>query len=333
MSGRATIYDVAALAGVSITTVSMALNRPSRVNPVTRDRVLAAVDELEFVPKAAAVIQARKGVGRIGVLAPFTSYESYGRRLNGVLEQAADRVMDIVVWDQESAAVATSPLLSSVPVTRRLDGLLIMGLPLEDSVVARLLQRDLATVLVDATRPEFSSVVIDDEEGGYLVGRHFLDRGHTSFAAAVEAQLSTDYVSPAQLRRAGLLRAITEAGLPPESLNTVETTNDIAGGRSAVGSLIESGALPTAIFGHDDVVAAGILAELRHRGIRVPADVAVMGFDDGSLAEALDLTTVRQPLEESGRIGAQLLFAAMRGETTSVRRVNLGLTVVTRATT
>ncbi|MBX6390706.1 MAG: LacI family DNA-binding transcriptional regulator, partial [Frankia sp.] len=100
---HATIYDVAGLAGVSISTVSHTLNRPHRVNPATRQRVLDAIDALGYVPKETAIARARKGVGRVGVLAPFTSYESYRRRLRGILLEAQGEATEIVIYDHESA--------------------------------------------------------------------------------------------------------------------------------------------------------------------------------------------------------------------------------------
>ena len=114
MTGQVTIYDVAAYAGVSISTVSQTLNRPNRVNPKTRERVLKAIEELQYMPKAQAVSHARRGVGRIGVLAPFTSYDSFRRRLMGVLAESDGTNRDVVVYDHESAAVSVSPRGCSV---------------------------------------------------------------------------------------------------------------------------------------------------------------------------------------------------------------------------
>ncbi len=135
---HATIYDVATRAGVSISTVSHTLNRPQRVHEATRQRVLDAIDELGYVPKATAMAHARKAVGRVGVIAPFSSYESYTRRLKGILQEARTDATEIVIYDQESAASASSPLLSALPVTRRLDGVVIMGVPLDDRLADRL---------------------------------------------------------------------------------------------------------------------------------------------------------------------------------------------------
>jgi DNA-binding LacI/PurR family transcriptional regulator len=330
---HATIYDVARRAGVSISTVSHTLNRPQRVNAATRQRVLEAIDELGYVPKATAMAHARKAVGRVGVLAPFSSYESYARRLKGILQEAKDDATEIVLYDQESAASATSPLLSALPVTRRLDGLVIMGLPLDDRLAERLLAQGLPTVLVDSTRPELDSIIIDDHAAGYLVGTHLIDRGRRSFAYVSEAQRSDAYLSQGQLRRNGLRRAVTEAGIDPDQVRHVHTRNDLAGGRAAVEKLLAEPRLPDAIFAHQDVLASGVILECRRQGVRVPDDLAVVGFDDGELAEALDVTTVRQPLEESGRLGFRHLREAISGQQGLAQRVTLAVELVVRTTT
>ncbi len=333
MPGTVTIYDVAARAGVSISTVSQTINRPNRVNPRTRERVLRAIEELEYMPKAAAVSHARRGVGRIGVLAPFTSYDSYRRRLMGVLAESDGASRDIVVYDHESAAASISPLLRTLPATGRLDGLLIMGLPLDDALAENLLSRNLPTVLVDSSRPEFSTVNIDDDEGGAMAARHLLDRGHRRFAFVQEPQESFDFLSQGQRRNRGFLRVIGEAGIDPNSVHTVLTRNDIVGSRAALPEVLGHRPRSTAVFAHHDVLAAGLLLEARRLGVRIPDDLAVVGFDDGSVAEAAGLTTVRQPFEQSGRLGARLLGELIQDATDSVQRVVLALDLVVRDST
>lgn len=329
---HATIYDVATRAGVSISTVSHTLNRPQRVHATTRQRVLDAIDALGYVPKATAMAHARKALGRIGTIAPFSSYDSYTRRLIGILQEASGDT-EIVVYDQESAASASSPLLSALPVTRRLDGLVIMGLPLDDHLADRLLAQGLPTVLVDSSRPELDSIVIDDHAAGYMIGKHLVDGGRRSFAYVSEAQRSDAYLSQGQLRRNGLRRAVTDAGIDANQVRHVHAANDIAGGRAAVQRMVADKTLPEAVFAHQDLLAAGVLLECRQQGIRVPDDLAIAGFDDGELAEALDITTARQPLEESGQLAFRHLLEAITGRQGSARHVTLAVDLVVRSTT
>jgi LacI family transcriptional regulator len=224
-------------------------------------------------------------------------------------------------------------LLSALPVSRRIVGLVIMGLPLDDRLADRLLAQGMPTVLVDSTRPELDSITIDDHDAGLRVGAHLIERGRRSFAYVSEAQRSDAYLSQGQLRRNGLRRAVTDAGVDPDQVRHVHTSNDITGGRAAIEKMLAEGRLPDAIFAHQDVLAAGMLMECQRRGVRVPQDVAIVGFDDGDLAEALDITTVRQPLEESGRLGFRHLREAIDGRRGSARHVALGVELIVRGTT
>ena len=165
------------------------------------------------------------------------------------------------------------------------------------------------------------------------IGRHLLERGRRSFAYISEAQRSEAYLSQGQLRRNGLRRAVTEAGIDPDQVRHVRASNDFAGAAAAIEKMLAERQLPDAVFAHQDLLAAGVLRECQRRGIRVPDDLAVVGFDDGDLAEALDLTTIRQPLEESGRLGFRHLREAIDGRAGSARHVTLGVELIVRATT
>jgi LacI family transcriptional regulator len=333
MASRITIYHVAERAGVSISTVSLVMNAPSRVAPATRARVLRAADDLGFEPKTEAVARARRGVGRIGVLAPLSSYPSYGRRLNGVLRTVRGRATEVVVYDLESAATSSSPLLSSLPLTGRLDGLIIMGLPLEPAVAARLRDQRLPTVLVDTEHEGFDTVSIDDQAGGRLVAEHMLVAGYEHFAFFGEAQTSHRYISPAELRLSGFRQVITAAGrrLPRASVRLVEHRRDAAD--QAAVELLRGLRRPTAVFAHDDALAASLVRAARHLNIHIPSELGVAGFDDSDLAAALDLTTVRQPLEQSGRDAVRMLLERIEGPDGHTSDLRLRLTLVPRAST
>ena len=299
---------------MSISTVSQVINRPGRVNPQTRDRVLKAVEDLQYVPKAAAVSSARQGVGRIGVLAPFTSYDSYRRRLMGVLAESDGTSRDVVVYDHESAAASLSPLLRILPVTGRLDGLLIMGLPLDDALAEKLLTRRLPTVLVDSSRPEFHTVN-DRRRGGRRDGRPAPARSAgTGRSRSCRSRRSRSSSCPrASAATAASCARSRPPAVDPDAVPIVLTSNDIAGSRKSLPEVLARRPRPTAVFAHHDLLAAGLLLECRRLGVRVPDDLAVVGFDDGSIAEAAGLTTVRQPFEESGRLGARLLGDMLAG--------------------
>ncbi|GHO99630.1 LacI family transcriptional regulator [Reticulibacter mediterranei] len=326
-----TIYDVATLAGVSISTVSLALNAPTRVSTETRRKVLEAVDALGFVPKPEAVARARRGVGRVGVIAPYTSYPSVARRLNGILHAGSQHEQEIVLFDQESAAQTTSPLLSSLPITGRLDGLIVVSLPLDEAAARRLTDLRLPTVLIDTHYSGFDSVSTSDSTGGRLVAEHLVARGHHRFSFLGETQQSLLYVSPAQQRLAGYRAALSEAGYPLSENNVRFTAHGIGPAFEAARHLLSIEQHPTAIFASSDTLAAGALKAAHDLGLAVPGGVAIVGFDDGELAEALNLTTVRQPLEESGRAAMERLLQQL-DQPGTVREVALGLELILRGT-
>lgn len=318
-----TIYEVADRANVSVSTVSLTLNHPHRVSEATRARVMDAINELGFVPKIDAVIRARRGVGRIGVIGPFTSFPSFAQRLNGVLRVAAREGFEVVVYDQQSASESR---LATLPLTRRVDGLIVMSLPFSDDVAQRLIDQELPTVLIELGRPGFSSITIDDAAGGRIVARSFVEKGHERFGYLGHAQ-TQDYLSQSQLRLEGF-----REGLPRSPTVELVSHTLTAAHISAI-EMLSGRKRPTAVFAHDDILASGVLRAARDLGLDVPSDVAVAGFDDSPLAEPLGLTSVRQPLEESGQIAAETLVAQLSNPNASARSVTLELKLIERHST
>lgn len=325
-----TIYDVAELANVSISTVSRVLNLPEQVNVATRSRVLAAIDQLNFVPKAEATARARKSTRRIGVLAPFITYPSFVQRLRGVAT-LADSAYEMVVYNVESSS-RRDGYLASLPVTRRLDGLIVMALPFDDEAAQRLRVNDLETVLIESAHPSFSSVEIDDEAGGALVARYLLGRGHRRFGFVGDAEVPDYAIHTSDRRLAGFRRVLLAAGaeLPPEAVALGK--HGLEQARILGHRLLDLPERPTAVFCHSDTQAMGVLKALRERGLAVPRDLAVVGFDDVEVADYIGLTTVRQPLEASGRIAVELLLARLADPTRPLQRVSLPLEIIVRET-
>jgi DNA-binding LacI/PurR family transcriptional regulator len=321
-----TIYQVAERAGVSISTVSLAINHPDRVRADTRERILAVIDEIGFVPKERAVVRARAGVGRIAVVAPFTSYPAYSRRLTGVLSELGRDGTQVLVYDVEDVANAASPLLSAIPVTGHIDGIIIMDMVMGDKVIERLQDR-LPAVLIGGIGQGLPSVDADNVAGGRLVGERLRDWGHRRVAFVRETQLTLFSMSPTQLRVDGLVSVLGD-----RNVLDVSVPRDETGGTDAVRQLFagDRSTWPTAVFATRDVVALRVWKAAVEIGLRVPEDLSIIGFDDDETVAAMGLTTVRNPLEETGALALQVLRNRMRGEPADDALVPV--TLVERAT-
>jgi LacI family transcriptional regulator len=326
-----TIYDVAELANVSISTVSRVLNSPEQVNEATRTRVLAAIDQLNFVPKAEASARARKGTRRIGVLSPFFTFHSFVDRLRGIVMALADTPYELVIYYVDSTARRDGYLVN-LPITRRLDGLIIMALPFDEAAARRLLEHELETVLIEAPQALFSSVAIDDEAGGRMAAEYLMKQGHERYGFVGDSVVPEYAIHTSDWRLAGYRRALLEAGvaLPEEYIG--QAPHGMEQARQQTHRILAIPKPPTAIFAACDIQAIGVLKAAHERGMSVPGDLAVIGFDDIEMAQFMGLTTIRQQLNESGHIAVELLLTRLANHARPVQRVTLPLEIVVRET-
>lgn len=317
--GRVTIYDVAARAGVSISTVSLAVSAPHRVRPETRERIVAAATALGY-----RMTQGRRiGASRIAVAAPFTSYPSYLRRLSGMLRRARDVAVDIIPYDLDSAAAADEPLLDVLPARTDASGLIVMGVPLGGAARRASRAARIPVVYVDVVPAKGAVggpvVLVDDRDGGEQIGRHLVELGHRTALFVHEPQRSPAYVSAGMLRIEGLQWHVSVVPTAVDGPAEID--------QRVLQAARDAGA--TAVVANHDRFAAAVLELQRSRpeSERLP----VIGYDDGELAEGLGLTTVRQPFEESGRTALELALGLVAGTSGSRDTVRLAPTLVERA--
>jgi DNA-binding LacI/PurR family transcriptional regulator len=329
---HSTVYDVANKAGVSIATVSRVVNAPDKVNPETRQRVLDAIDALRYIPKAEAAARARKGTGRIGVLAPFFTYPSFVQRLRGVANALVSLPYELTIYTVDSSA-RRDGYVASVSISRRLDGLILMALPFNEAIVERLVSNSLETVSIECTHPAFSSIEIDDAAGGRIVAEYLIKKGHKHLGFIGDSEIP-DYAFPTSNRRlGGYCAAIKAAGLELAPEHIVLKVQSLENGRLSMHQLLDLPNPPTAVFCASDTQAMGALKGAQERGARVPEDIAIVGFDDLDIADYIGLTTVRQHLDESGRLAVNLLLARLEDKSRPIQHVRLSLELVERRTT
>lgn len=326
-----TVYDVARKAGVSIATVSRVLNSPERVREATRVRVLQAIDELGFIPRAEAVARARKGVGRVGVITPFFTYPSFVQRMRGISAELAGGPYEMIIYPVDSLD-RLNGYLAMLPVTRRVDGVVLLSLPLPELAACRLVDSNLETVLVEHRREGFSSVEIDDRAGGALAAEFLAGKGYRRIAYLSPAGLPDYSINPEIKRLEGFHQSLRRSGLNLPEAYIERSSLAMDDVRAAIRRLMAQPHPPEALFAANDDLAVRVLRALREQSLQVPGDLAVIGFDDIDMAEMFGLTTINQSLDESGRMAAELLKARLADPQRPAQNIELQLRVVARHT-
>ena len=326
---RPTIYDVAAAAKVSISTVSRVLNRPETVNHETRMAVLDAINLLSFIPKAEARARALKDYQRIGILTPFFTAPSFVQRLRGVASALQSTSYELIIYTVDSSAKLNG-YLESLPLTGNLDGLIILSLQFDDRYALRLVEYELETVLVEYPHKILSSVEIDDVDGGRMAADYLLKKGHRRLGFAGDTDVAEFGIHPIALRLSGFRQFLSHAGCPLEDERILLTPYDMEITRQKARQFLSSPERPTAFFAATDLQAIGIMKAANDFGLRVPEDLAVLGFDDLDVAEYVGLTTISQHLDESGRVAVDLLLARLADPARSIQHIQLPLTIIER---
>jgi DNA-binding LacI/PurR family transcriptional regulator len=246
----------------------------------------------------------------IGVVAPFFTTPSVVERLRGVVERLAWQGYDLLLFDIE-VPEQRADAFSDFARRDRVDGLLVISLPLSDREVESLLRGELPVVLVDVGHPRLPHVVIDDVRGGQLATEHLLAKGHRRIGFVGDQPTNPFGFTSSEDRRRGFRRALRQAGIEPEPGLEERGPHGRDEARALAEALLRRDAPPSAIFAASDVQAIGVVQAAESVGLRVPQDLAVIGFDDIDMAEVLGLTTVRQPLRKSGARGVELLLAQL----------------------
>jgi DNA-binding LacI/PurR family transcriptional regulator len=327
-----TIRDVARRARVGVGTVSRVLNDSPLVSEDARERVRRTIDELGYRRSSTARNLSLGRTQTIGVVAPFFTTMSVVERLRGVVQHLRERgEYDLLIFDVETLE-QRADAFGNFARTDRVDGLLVISLRPEDVEVESLRRERLPVVLVDVVHPAFPHVIIDDMRGGEIATEHLLAKGHRKIGFVGDSPTPFGFTS-SERRRRGMRRALRRAGIKPVSALEQHGAHGREEARQLAGALLDLRERPTAIFAASDVQAMGVLEAARAFGLRVPEDVAVIGFDDVEAAAVLGLSTVRQPLRETGARGAELLLSAIDSQVGSPVEELAPLELVARRTT
>jgi LacI family repressor for deo operon, udp, cdd, tsx, nupC, and nupG len=293
----ASIEDVARRAGVSIATVSRSLRGLPDVADATRERVLEAARELHYVASPFAAGLASGRTATIGVVVPFVN-RWYFAEVLGAVESVLDQVhFDLLLYNL-SDPQGRDRFFDTMPVRKRVDALLIASLVLTDEEAGLLLGLGCPVGSLGVEHAGFHSTRIDDTLGARKAVRHLLEMGHRRIGLIGGDTEDPMRFTPPHHRRAGFVEALQEAGIEFDPKLEELGYFTIEGGESATEALLRRASWPTALFAESDEMAYGAIRAIRRAGLRIPQDMAIIGFDDHVAASLLDLSTIRQPVAE-----------------------------------
>lgn len=321
---RVRISDVASSAGVSKSTVSIAFNNPERLSPETASKIRAVAEQLGYRPNPVARMLAQRHTSTIGIVTPQALVVDFANPFFAMFSQGVASVAE----ESGYGLLFVSPLHGSLAraVGRAsVDGFVAIGLGEDHPDVEHVRSAGLPIVLVDSTAfPEHGSVTVDDEGGAFAAAEHLLNLGHTEFlvlaveppnadANNVPASLLLDGVGVMARRMRGYRRAVNARGVRLPDKNIVSGPASVDGGIAAFCKALDTGLHFTAVLAMSDVIAIGAMHAAQARGLDVPGDISLVGFDDIDEAEYQHppLTTVHQPVREKGAEAARLLLAAV----------------------
>ena len=313
---RPTISDVARLAGVSISTVSRVVNDTAPVSEEVKQRVRSAISMLGYTPHAAARNLAVRRTNTIGLLLPEMSSSFFAPLLRGIEAVVRTTNYDLLVYSSAHPGADGARRRRPPIGEHNADGMLVFTTTLDDNEIHQHYERGFPMVLMHRMPPRgvyAPSVMFDNRAGMAAVVHHLVEthgRRRIAFLRGPTGNQDSD------LRESGLRDTLAGLGIPFDARLIVRGGFNEAGGEEAVRALLANGIHFDAIFTGDDEAATGALAELRRARLRVPDDVAVVGFDDLPLSRHLNppLTTVRAPIEEAGRLATTLLFKLLADE-------------------
>ncbi|ROR27413.1 LacI family transcriptional regulator [Mobilisporobacter senegalensis] len=329
MEKKITIRDVAKHAGVSVASVSYALNGKDKLSPETKQRIMEAIEELEYEPSLTARCLSNGDSKLIGVTLPITEKGDIpGVLLNnpffGEFISGVEYVIRKEGYDILFSGVETDRQYKDWIQRRRLDGIIMLGV-YPHSLLKEIKNLDIPIALTDAYEDytkDFHRVMVEDKLGGYLATKHLIEMGHTEIAF-VTGSLKKSPLN--NQRYLGYLQALEEADLEVKEEYFIEEHVNFEGGYKAGIELLKRKIKATAIFAIADIMAIGLMKAFRENNKDIPGDYSIIGFDDIKFASYVTpgLTTMKQDIMKKGMICAEMVLEALQKKSSERKTVIL----------
>ncbi|MFN2161760.1 MAG: LacI family DNA-binding transcriptional regulator, partial [Candidatus Promineifilaceae bacterium] len=327
-----TIKDVANRAGVSISTVSHVINNSRAVSEESRQRVEEAMAELDYQPNTLARSLRRQQTQSIGMIVPDIANPFFAEIARGIEDSSFQQNYSIILCNSEGdleKQVAYTNLL----IQNQVAGIVFVAAGVSTELVEDLQHREVPLVVVDRAVPrvEVNSVMTNHNQGGRLATQHLIDLGHRRIACISAGS----GLSPSADRVTGYMETLWENNMPVNKKLIMHGDFQYESGYKAVHTLLDLPEPPTAVFACNDLMAVGCISAAAERGLRVPQDLSVVGFDNVRLASFTNppLTTVSQPMRQIGTLALELLMERINDIDSPVRIEQLDTELVVRRTT
>lgn len=311
-----TIYDVAKKAGVGIGTVSRVINNSPRISPQTREKITKVIRDLKYQPSVMARGLALKKTNIIACIVPFFTGYFYFEVLNGI-QQALSKYGYDLILNSVDKVEKKEEVLKRILRERKVEGVLLISLPISDKLAAKFIDSKLPIVVIDNYHDALDSITIENKEGAFIATEHLIQLGHR-YLGMINGNPSS---LPAKNRLEGFKSALekhhitcnekfivnTNSSSDPE-INLNDGFNKKAGYYGMQRLLRSQNDRPTAVFVSSDIQAAGAIRSIQDHNLRIPDDIAIIGFDDIELSAYLGLTTMKQPMFDMGIIAVDRLI-------------------------
>jgi DNA-binding LacI/PurR family transcriptional regulator len=329
---KATIYDIASEAGVSIATVSKVINGKGKISAETRNAVFAIMERLDFQPSVIASALTGKKTFTLGLLVPDISNPFFAEIARAIEDQGHQLGYSVVMCNTDNKDEKVERYISLL-LQKSVDGIIIATGIERKEILEQLLARGLPIVLIARELPMIAvdTVVVDDYVGGCMAANHLIQLGHTEVAILSESHK----VSSSRERVRGFRQTMSDAGhdLNEQWLKVCDYR--VEDGKNKTLELLQESSLPSAIFACNDMLAVGALQAAKEMKIRVPKELSIISFDNTILSSVTNppLTTIAQPMEQLGKLAVDLIVENIKEDKQMKQRIVLRPEIIVREST
>ena len=313
-----TIKDVAKRAGVSHTTVSMVVHDDKRITAETKKKVLAAIEELKYHPNYLARGLVQGKTNTIAIMATFFSSFFEMNFLKGIEQEMGDSEFQINEYSTRGRPGVKQQIMEQILYGKRADVLILLSIKPDKSILDEFKKNELPIILIEEEMKGAHTLKTDNYKGGFLAGEYLVKKGRKNIGVIV-GEINGDEVgtSPDERLR-GFKRALEDGGVAFNKNLVIQIKNfDYKDGKEALKEYLTTGAKLDAVFcAAGDYMAMGFLEEAKRQGVKVPQDIAVVGYDDLEMSAIVNppLTTIKQSITELGREAFKISVDAAAGK-------------------